>query len=60
MKEFATNMYKIRGFSSLMRFIKVNVSKEINHVKDQYNISKNEVSSICKEPEVGFWLRQEP
>ena len=54
MKEFAKNMYKIRGFSSLMRFIKVNVSIEINHVTDQYNISKNEVSSICKDQAVGL------
>ena len=53
MKEFATNMYKIRGFSSLMRFIKVNVSRQINFLKiKQSNISKNEVSTICKEPEV--------
>ena len=55
MNKFAKNMYKIRGFSSLMRFIKVNVSKEINSVQGQQsNISKDEVSRICKEPEVGI------
>ncbi len=58
MKEFAKNMYKIRGFSSLMRFLKVNVSRQIDSLKDQQsNISKNEVSTICKERGVGTFFR---
>ena len=54
LKEFERNMYKIRGFSPVMRFIKENVSREINSLKDQHiNISKKEISTICKDPVVG-------
>ena len=55
-KKFAKNMYKIQGFSPVMRFLKENVFKEITYVKDQYNISKKEISTICKDPVVSFFF----
>ena len=54
--EFAKNMYKIRGFSPVKRFLNENISKEINSLMDQYNISKNNVSTICKDPAVSILL----
>ena len=55
-KKFAENMYKIGGFSPVMRFLKENISKEINFLSDQHNISKNDVSTICKDPLVSILL----
>ena len=57
MKIFAKNMYKMQGFSPVIRFIKESVFKEIDSVREQQsNISKNEISTICNDQAVGFLI----
>ena len=52
MQIYEDNVYKLRGFKPILTFIKQNVTQELNSLKKQYNISNNEVSSICKDKEV--------
>ena len=54
MQIYEDNVYKLRGFRSILTFIKQNVTQELNSLKKQYNISNNEVSSICKDKEVKY------
>ena len=52
MQIYEDNVYKLRGFKPILMFMKQNVTQELNSLKKQYNISNNEVSSICKDKEV--------
>ena len=51
-KKFGENIYKYNGFLNVKKFLKTIMAQELNNLKDQYNISNTEVSSVCKDPKV--------
>ena len=60
---FSENMYKYRGFSNAMKFLKKETSLKIKETMNLHNITKSMATASCKNPEVkliNFWLRQEP
>ena len=52
LNKFKENIYKIRGFRPVMKFIKNDINQDINSMIQHYNVSKSEVSSVCKDPKV--------
>ena len=48
-KIFQQYMYKYRHFKNLMKFMKQHISPLIMETKTQYNLTKSEISTACKD-----------
>ena len=51
---FGDNMYKYRGFSNAMKFLKKEMSQKIKDSMNLYNITKSMATASCKNPQVKF------
>ena len=45
---FYANMFKVRGFSNSMKFLKTDVHKQLLNLTKQNNMTKSDISSSCK------------